>query len=98
MCPIAPAMAWRRFGTAFTYQGQLNEAGTPANEPVDQDDEDYLFVTERGLMTILVEAMRNLRAENQDLRDQNESLEVRLTAVEAALEKMNANTNEGGVR
>lgn len=50
---------------------------------VDADEEGYLFVSERGLTAIFVEALRELRAEKDEAI---ESLKSRLTALEAMME------------
>lgn len=58
---------------------------------VDADDEGYLYVTERGLSAIMVEALRELRAEKDaaiaSLKADNDKLEQRLAQLEAALAK-----------
>jgi hypothetical protein len=56
---------------------------------VDADEEGYLFVSERGLTAIFVEALRELRAEKDE---EIESLKSRLTALEALLELPAGNT------
>jgi hypothetical protein len=54
-------------------------------EWVDTDDDGYLFITERGLTAILVEAMRELReekdAEIDELRQRMERMEILLQSV-----------------
>jgi hypothetical protein len=50
---------------------------------VEADDEGYLFVSERGLTAILVEAIRELRVEKDT---EIESLKTRLEALEALLD------------
>ncbi|MGE0480141.1 MAG: tail fiber domain-containing protein [Phycisphaerae bacterium] len=56
---------------------------------VDADDQGYLYVTERGLTAIIVEALRELRAEKDAavdaLRAENDELRARLARIEARL-------------
>lgn len=56
---------------------------------VDADEEGYLFVSERGLTAIFVEALRELRAEKDE---EIESLKSRLTALEALMDLPAGNT------
>lgn len=66
---------------------------------VDEDQDGFLFVTERGLTAIVVEALRDLREEKDvefaamqreldELRSHNASLEARLAALEEAVAAM----------
>lgn len=58
-------------------------------EWIGRDDEGYLYVTERGLTAIVVEALRELRAEKhaeiEALRAAADELEQRLARIEARL-------------
>lgn len=68
---------------------------------VGEDDEGYLYITERGTTAIFVEALRELRAEKDaeiaSLRAYNEELEQRLARLEAILLNQ-ANAQNGGAR
>lgn len=58
---------------------------------VSADDEGFLYVTERGQTAIVVEALRELRAEKdaaiEELRAENDELRRRLERLEAALRR-----------
>ncbi|TVQ08968.1 MAG: hypothetical protein EA361_16010 [Bacteroidetes bacterium] len=61
-------------------------------EWVDADDEGYLFITERGLTAIMVEALRELReekdAEIEVLRIGNMDLRIRLEKMETLIQNL----------
>jgi len=61
-------------------------------EWVDADDEGYLYVTERSQTAIMVEALRELRAEKDaaiaSLHSENEELRQRLTRLESTMARL----------
>lgn len=61
-------------------------------EWVDSDQDGYLYITERGTTAIMVEALRELRAEKdaeiRTLRDEIESRNGRIESLEARLERL----------
>ncbi len=65
---------------------------------VGADDEGYLYVTERGLTAIVVEALRELRSETDaqvaSLRAENQELRRRLEQIETALGRLAAAGSE----
>lgn len=95
----------RRFALAGRQTGLIaQEVAEVFPEWVAADDEGYLYVSERGLTAIVVEAVRELRAEKDseiaqlriendaetaELRADVQTLEARLAAMERAMANLN---------
>ncbi|MBL8880568.1 MAG: tail fiber domain-containing protein [Phycisphaerales bacterium] len=78
-----PSTIHERSGTQIGVIAQEVEAVFPGW--VDDNANGYKTVTFRGFEAVTIEAMRELRSENDELRANNRALESRIQAIEAAL-------------